>query len=214
MPVSATSIAQAAITLGASQRAGELAQALELAAEIQPQVIVEIGCDRGGTLYAWRQICERVYGITLADNSPATGGAGGRLVPHGATVLAGDSHDPASLAWLTGRLSGHPVDVLVIDGDHSVAGVRADLAMYGPLVHPGGLILLHDVVHTADPRAEVWKLWPELADRYEHSVISESTGITWVCFGDRLAESAGGFGWGVIRIRPGDRFGEQAEAST
>jgi cephalosporin hydroxylase len=170
---------------GASQRADELAEALGLVTALDPQIIVEIGCDVGGTLYAWRQICGTVFGITLADNSYETGGQGRPLVEHGAAVRVGDSHDPASLDWLRDQLDGRPVDALVIDGDHMVDGVHADLAMYGPLVRPGGLILLHDIASVGDPRSEVWKVWPELTGRYRTS---------------EIRSSVHSYGWGVIHV--------------
>src|SRR5262252_1625797 len=142
-------VVEEALRLGASQDAEELRLALEMVQGCEPQVILEIGCDRGGTLYAWRQVCERVYGITTKDNSYESGGSGLPLETHGAVVHIGDSHERTATAWLAGQL-GHgydptdlldPVDVLVLDGDHTVWGVRQDLAMYGPLVRPGGLIL-------------------------------------------------------------------------
>jgi len=189
-----------AMAYGASQDADELAAALALVREARPRVVVEIGCDRGCTLYCWRQVCGRVYGITTADNSAESGGSGLPLDPRGAEVLTGDSHDRASLAWLVTRLWDRPgagVDVLVIDGDHSPAGVLADLGMYGPLVRARGLILLHDVTPSADPRSRVHEVWPELAARFESSVI---------------ANPDGGYGWGVIRVRPGDVFNEPVTA--
>lgn len=36
------------------------------------------------------------------------------------------------------------VDFLFVDGDHSYAGVKADLANFGPKLKPGGLLLFHD----------------------------------------------------------------------
>jgi predicted O-methyltransferase YrrM len=41
---------------------------------------------------------------------------------------------------------GGALDVLLIDGDHSYDGVRRDFELYTPLVRPGGLIILHDIV--------------------------------------------------------------------
>lgn len=38
-----------------------------------------------------------------------------------------------------------PVDVLLIDGDHSLEGVKADYERFEPFVREGGLILFHDV---------------------------------------------------------------------
>jgi len=177
-------VARQAMVHGASQHEVELAAALDLAAELQPAVIVEIGCDRGGGLYAWRQVCDRVYGITLPPGPPEQ---------HGAALILGDSHDPATLAALGAQLGGDPVCVLIVDGDHTLAGVRADLAMYGPLVRPGGLVLIHDINCTGDDQVETWRLWPGLA------AAADTTEI-------RHAQRGAGWGWGVIRVREGDRF--------
>lgn len=158
----------------ASQREQELVLALHEVAAINPQIIVEIGCDAGGTLYAWRQICDEVYGITLADNTWPTGGTCAPLVTHGAEVLLGDSHEPESVVWLLDRLAGRPVDVLHIDGDHSLAGVRTDWEMYSPLVRPGGLVLIHDVCNERDPRVQVPQFWAELtADRPDARILAK-----------------------------------------
>ena len=170
----------------AAQDRDELAGALAVVALAQPKVLVEIGCDSGGGLWAWGQVCPRVYGITLEDNAYGTGGSGGVLRTHGVPVHLGSSHAPTALVWLRGQLAGDPVDVLVIDGDHSVEGVKADLADYAPLVATGGLILLHDIDVTNDPRAQVCHVWPELVERYETTVIRSTVGrrqgwgiITW-----------------------------------
>jgi cephalosporin hydroxylase len=188
----------AAMTLGASQDPSELASALELITALKPEIVVEIGCDRGGTLYAWRSACHEVYGITTAANDRESGGSGLPLEAHGAIVHIGDSHDGESLAWLVANLargcvtgSYRPVDALVLDGDHRAAGIAQDLAMYGPLVRPGGVILLHDIASVGDDRAEVWQVWPDLNARYEST---------------EIVNPEGGPGWGVITVRAGDKF--------
>lgn len=178
-------VAAEAMQRGASQEYFELRDALRLAESVGPRIIVELGCDRGGTLYAWRQLCSRVYGITWEQNADS-GGAG--CTAHGAEVRYGDTHDPESLSWLTGQLAGEQADILVIDGDHHEPGIRADLKDYGPLVRPGGLIMLHDVVPEAYPEVHVWKVWPELSRRYQVTTIGTT------------------FGWGIIHVREGDRF--------
>lgn len=193
-------VTRQALAYGASQHPEELAAVVELARSARPLIIVEIGCDRGGTLYAWRQICREVYGITLADNGQDAGGSGLPLERHGAQVHVGDSHSPAARAWLCNHLYATNldrwcplVDVLAIDGDHTYEGVWADLEMYGPLVKPGGLILLHDI-HSVPPhpefRLDVPRVWAEcVAAAYDTSEIH-----------------AGGPGWGVIRRQVSDSF--------
>ena len=47
--------------------------------------------------------------------------------------------------------------------DHTYEGVKRDFHLYSPLVAPGGLVGLHDIVRRPDqPRIEVWKFWDEL----------------------------------------------------
>lgn len=176
---------------GASQRPDELAEALQLVSDLGAKVIVEIGCDQGGTLYAWRQARPGadVYGITLEDNSYATGGTDNLpLVDHGATVLRGDSHDIDIINELTGLLNGRHIDVLVLDGDHSVDGIRKDLINYGTLVRDGGLILLHDIASVGDDRAHVWEVWPDLAECYRTTEIRSKVHP---------------YGWGIIHVDGG-----------
>lgn len=170
--------------LHAAQRVEELAEAVLRVAALEPKVIVEIGCDAGGTLYCWRRLGADVYGVTLADNSRPTGGSGYPLDPHGARVHIGNSHAPAALAWLVDRLAGRPVDALHIDGDHSYEGVGADFDTYAPLVRPGGLVLLHDVANR-DPAVEVPRWW---ADRFPRGEVIA------------LRAPRQPYGFGVVRI--------------
>jgi cephalosporin hydroxylase len=37
-----------------------------------------------------------------------------------------------------------PIRLLFVDGDHSAAGLRADLAAWTPFVVPGGVVIVHD----------------------------------------------------------------------
>lgn len=200
MPVANTecaAIARVAVNEhGASQRAEELADVLALIRyKMLAAVIVELGCDLGGTLYAWTRACPDadVYGITLRDNDYDSGGQGGPLDAHGAHIHLGDSHDPISLAWLRDELDGRPIDVLVLDGDHSVTGIRQDLADYGPRVRPGGLILLHDIASLGDPRARVHEVWPQLREEYDGDLYPG-----WST--SEIRSPLGHYGWGVIHV--------------
>lgn len=156
----------------ASQRFDELAEAVAMAAVVGPRVVVEIGCDGGGTLYCWRQLGADVFGITLPDNSWETGGQGYPLNTHGAHVWLGDSHSAAAREWLVTQLAGRPVDVLHIDGDHSYDGVAADFATYAPLVRAGGLVLVHDVLNSRNQLVEVDRWWVDVAPHHRSSVIA------------------------------------------
>lgn len=160
-------IVDRAMRAGACQKEAELQWLLERVAEEWPgrePVIVEIGCDAGGTLFAWRHAFPRadVIGVTLQSGPFSTGEP---LRSWGAVVIAGDSHDDATYSRLLAVLEplGGYADLLFIDGDHTYRGVSLDFAMYGPLVRPGGLVALHDVVvHPNAPDCQVWRLWAEL----------------------------------------------------
>ena len=73
-----------------------------------------------------------------------------------------DSHNEESLTKAKTFFHSE-IDFLFIDGDHGYEGVKQDWEMYRPLVKPGGVIVLHDVVYTAlNPDVQVKPLWDEL----------------------------------------------------
>lgn len=61
---------------------------------------------------------------------------------HFVKIFQGDSKK--MIPELSSR-SEFAVDFAVIDGDHSIKGCLADFELIGPLVSPGGYILLHDM---------------------------------------------------------------------
>lgn len=65
------------------------------------------------------------------------------------TFIHGDSK---AVSW------DKEIDVLLIDGDHSYNGVKADYEKYVPFVRKGGIILIHDIGHLAGLK----KFWDEL----------------------------------------------------
>ena len=171
--------AQAAVTrYGAQQKPDELAAFLHLVAAADPQVILEIGSDAGGTLYAWSRLpsAPRVIAVSLPGQAYSRTGHGPRL--HGAVLAEGDSHDPAILARVRVALRGRRVDMLFIDADHTYAAARADFETFSPLVRGGGLIVFHDICGIADVR----RLWNEVRAGMPHTEII--TGRTdWGGFG-------------------------------
>jgi predicted O-methyltransferase YrrM len=99
-------------------------------------------------------------------------------------------------------LGGRPLDLLLIDGDHRYRGVTADFDTYTPLLRPGGLIVLHDIVPDRALRdgAEegefvggVPRFWQVLKDRFPDTeeIIADPEQL--------------GAGFGLVKW-PGDRL--------
>jgi hypothetical protein len=66
----------------------------------------------------------------------------------------GDSQLPETVDKLKRILNGRPIDLLFIDGLHTLEGVKSDYEMYGPLTKH--IIALHDI-HT--PSVDVRWFW-------------------------------------------------------
>ncbi len=173
--MNAVKVARTAVAeYGALQKIGELAGFLSALQDNPPKVVVEIGCDAGGTLYAWRELgAELVVGITLSDGRF---GSGRELDAHGAVIIEADSHDVLTRELLEGILDGKEIDLLFIDGDHTYEGVREDFLLYAGLVAESGVIAFHDVVpHPNHPDVGVQTFWSELSGEKEVIVTDDPT---------------------------------------
>jgi predicted O-methyltransferase YrrM len=151
----------------------EIIEACKEVQALRPKYIVEVGTAGGGTLLLWSRLADPKATIVTLDLPGGEFGGGSsylrvpmfrRLGLPGQTIhlIRGDSHQPETLELTKKYLNGHAADFLYIDADHTDAGVRADYAMYSPLVRPGGMIAFHDIGITR-PEYGVRKLWQELS---------------------------------------------------
>ena len=76
------------------------------------------------------------------------------------TFIQGDSRK--ALSAVQKALNGAALDVLHIDGDHSLAGAKADYETYAPLVRSGGLVVMHDVTNPNAWATGLRGYWNEL----------------------------------------------------
>jgi predicted O-methyltransferase YrrM len=164
-----------------AQIKSELLELLNWIAERpQPRTVLEIGTCGGGTLYCWCALAAPDARIISLD---LPGGIHGGGYPYWKTflyrrfagpkqklnLLRGDSHDPAMLEAIKKLLPPDGLDLLFIDGDHTLKGVRQDYEMFSPLVKPGGKIIFHDVApHRAEFNCQVDQVWNELKQGREH----------------------------------------------
>jgi cephalosporin hydroxylase len=146
----------------ANQDPAEAAGLLALLERVDlPRIVVEIGCDEGGMLWAWQQAgAQRVIGVDL---TAAGWGSGIACDPHGADLIRADSHLDSTRDQLLARLGNDRPAILFIDADHTQAGVRRDFELYSPLVPVGGLVCLHDInPHVSFPSLQVDRFWWEI----------------------------------------------------
>jgi predicted O-methyltransferase YrrM len=186
-----------AVTIEPAQVRSEIASLLDLLRAEPPRGILEIGTARGGTLLLFSEVATPDAVIVSVDLPGGAFGSGyglsrlpllrsfARQRQH-LVLLRRNSHSGSTLAKVKAKLTGRPLDFLMIDGDHTYDGARADFDMYGPLVRPGGLIALHDIVPGShDLVGGVPRLWSELRDSHETIELVED----W---------DQGGFGIGVV----------------
>ena len=152
--------------------------------------ICEIGGANGGTLAAFCQVAAPDALLVSIDISytDARRKALRCLARHRQEVhcLAADSHARTTLSGVSRLLRGRALDFLMIDGDHSYEGVAQDYRWFSPLVRPGGLIALHDIIPDHGQRfgiesqsvvGGVPAFWQELrAESEEAFEIVEDTG--------------------------------------
>jgi predicted O-methyltransferase YrrM len=190
-------LAKAARALGALQKWRELAPLIGLLRTRRLETVVEIGTARGGTLWLWCRLADQKAVIVSIDLAAAPGLRRYRAPRQTLRFLASDSHSAATREALVEILAGRPIDLLMIDGDHTYEGVRRDFELYSPLVAEGGLIAFHDIVRPSHQRScRVDVFWNEIKGDYRHVEIRERPG-------DRAWEEWGGIGVLFQAVNPG-----------
>lgn len=174
----------------------EIVALMDRVRELNPKVVLEIGTHWGGTLLFWAHVAAEDALIISCDLPGGDFGGGyseARVPLYRGFALKGqtmelvraDSHSPDTLAKIHSILGDRSVDFLLIDGDHTYEGVKADFEMYSNLVRPGGLIAFHDIASSYD-RTEVERFWKEVKQGRE--------------FEEFINNPGGLYGIGLIRV--------------
>lgn len=156
--------------------------------------VLEIGAGGGGSLYAYSGVCAKLERAACVEIGFRAGGcieALQRVIEELRTEGAEaqwvrqDSTLPATLEAVRAFFPDG-VDVLHIDGNHTVRILTQDWENFGPLVRKGGVAVFHDTQVTNRRRdSQVDILWPVF--RAEHGWIE-------ICGG------AAGFGIGILFV--------------
>lgn len=150
-----------------SQKQSEILALARAVAALNPELILEIGTFKGGTLLLWSAIASKeVLTCDLAETSIQKK-LYESLPPPGSNcivrVLTGDSHKAEFKKTISDRLNGRKVDFLFIDGDHTKQGVTKDFDDYKEFVREGGIIAFHDIVKRQPLQTnQVYYLWKDL----------------------------------------------------
>ncbi len=185
--------------IGLVQRRAEILRLYRIVRRLRPRRVLEIGTAYGGSLFLWTRAAARDAHLISVDLPPwelddpweprrvaqfqAFARRRQRL-----DLIRGDSHAPATREAVGRALGSAPLDFLFIDGDHSYDGVTRDIADYGRLVRPGGLMALHDIhPHSQGWGGDVPRVWRNLrANRRGIEIIADPTsdgfgiGLLWM----------------------------------
>lgn len=154
------------------QNAFEFSVLFELYYQADCKKMIEIGTFYGGTLYYWLQASIREITCINVEIPPSDSRYDGMVKSKKLwsewmkdhpdldyfCYENEDSRSARLIKKIHARYPAKDVDFLFIDGGHDYETVRSDYQNYGPLVHEGGMIALHDVCLIPD----VARLWSEI----------------------------------------------------
>jgi predicted O-methyltransferase YrrM len=168
-------------TISASQNPKEFGQFYNFLKTRTLNTIVEIGTDKGGTLFIWASLIARAGLLVSMDlNSRRNYSTErrkfynlfGLLNLCNINFVVGDSHLIDTKDKLEELLSGKKIDFLFIDGDHTYDGVKKDFYLYSDLVSDGGVIAFHDI-RTKRKDCGVPQFWDEIKFTYGNEAYKE-----------------------------------------
>jgi predicted O-methyltransferase YrrM len=168
------------VAMTPAQVRSEIRALLDVLRVHPPRVIIEIGTAKGGTFFLLASVAAP-NALLISVDLPG-GQYGGGYKPERVSLyrafaraqqrivlIQGDSGDPETFNQVRKVLAKASVDLLLIDGDHTYGGVSRDFRGYGPLVHNGGLIALHDIAPHRDLSVGVKQFWDELEMQFPRS---------------------------------------------
>lgn len=174
------------------QKSGEIVRLLKHLRKRPPGRLVEIGTANGGTLLMLTRIARddaTIVSVSLPGEREAEEPAqrlfqSFALPTQELSLLRRDSHDLATRDEVVRLVGAQGLDFLFIDGDHSYAGVKQDFELYAPLVRPGGMVAINDIVrHHPEAECHVDDFWCELRRDHVCWEIVDGPSPSWAGIG-------------------------------
>ncbi len=171
-------------TISPQQHYGEIIKATKYIDDHKISTVLEIGTDRGGTLYNWVRNLNPAHVIcidlTISQEQQ-------RFFQHfnrqtKIDCFRANSQSMDTVRSVSKTIDGD-VDFLFIDGDHTYEGVKADWENYKDVVCPGGIVAFHDIEYSEEENGwiDVPDFWNEIKGQYDtveiRSPIEDGGGI-------------------------------------
>lgn len=143
----------------------DVVAAQELLWRNRPQVVIETGIARGGSLILYASILEligegRVIGIDIDIRPHNRVAIEGHAMSERIHMIEGSSVDPNVVSQVKEELGGSDRIMVVLDSDHTHAHVLQELRHYGPLVSIGqSLVVADTIVETIPPQKHRPRPW-------------------------------------------------------
>jgi cephalosporin hydroxylase len=130
----------------------DIAAMQELMWEVKPDLVIETGIARGGSLVFYASMQElnggdgRVVGIDRDIRDHAREAIGGHPLGRRITMVQGSSVDEATVREVARHAEGRQRVLVVLDSNHTAEHVTAELRLYSPFVTRGSYIVVFDTV--------------------------------------------------------------------
>lgn len=129
---------------------------------------LEIGVAAGGTAYLFNHFFHPEKIVLIDDNRHWKHTLRPEILKDIERLeIIGNSRDPEIVSHIKG-----PFDLIIIDGDHSYMGIKADIDNYLPMLRKGGFLVLHDTVFEG-PDWGVSQMVAELKNGFTLLIIGE-----------------------------------------
>ena len=124
----------------------------EILWSVKPELIVETGIARGGSLALSASMLEliggtgMVIGVDVDIRAANRVAIEGHALAHRIVMIEGSSTDPRIVEEIRQHATGQSRVVVMLDSNHTHDHVLRELELYSPLVGPGGYIIVFDTV--------------------------------------------------------------------